>query len=1129
MKYISKRRMLQLVSMLLVIIMTVALSAPLQASAEENLYLAYKYTGYGQKVVELRHDWQKESYKATQILMNVGDRTELCFINATLWKNAKWESSNTKVATVDANGVVKAVGDGIAEVKLTYSKRLTNRKVSATAKVCVGEKNWGITIGATELLSTCETIEMKVGGDLSFGLYGFPHLGQTELYNIIWESSDDKAATFIGNQLHAKKAGTVTVTATLVNSAMRSVIKKRVTVNITNPVYAKGAEWDNEYYRMYGENYKRLFSSAFLNINYETERDLIDSAWEVLRGEQKNIDFAALVTITNISEMLGTGIKGMRQGKDYARKENRLEAIQYLLQEMKTDETTSQQYAEDVKKALEDANGIIADVADLDDLTGAAKELEKVELNISTQEKQELLEFLKGEVTDGVKAVVSEGITASEYMITTLCLYSADNKFLDDLQTASAGGDLYKDIELLKKEREKDPVSWYKEKYFGDVAARSISKLLLETAGKKAFGKLDALHDVLQAQAEFAGIADLSQTVKATYLMSYLTDVIENIGTLRNEIKENFKSYSDQELVTKIEEYEVTYNTYINMIVPVLNAIRELEKNGVNEEISKDTRIIDSDKFDYNRHITTAMVAYMHAEPDANPTEKVKPIVSPTNVSSPTPTPIITILPTPSPTPTNTPSPSPTPTNTPSPTPTNTPSPTPTNTPSPTPTNTPSPTPTVTKVYGTLDLSGTDYGGMNVMNNANLEGDRENLVGNIRKGARLEVLDEIINTSGKRIYKIYSFDLAAVGYISARYVRVDDNQHASLANIVEGIYAIHPKCAPNSSLDVADWNAENGANLQIWETTKLESNQLFRIKKENVYYVLQSEFSQKMIDVSGAVFESQNNVQLYEANGSDAQKWIITDVGNGYYMIIPYGNQNLALDVSGGVNTNGANIWLYEKNYGDAQLFRLERYYGENAQLSDEEIQSRMQELERRLLNACQGVGGNASATKPYFTTTGKALTADRDPKCYNVNVVSQEWFKREFGTVDVSLFPAHLAEVNGSIDQAGYSCFGFANFAQWYIYQRSNLDKVTSKCVAEGTYSEQFLKSTLRPGDVIRIYITKNGTSYYHSMVFHSFSASGINVLDSNFYIDNRVRLGEVRFDHSGWGGDRVFIYRVE
>ena len=78
--------------------------------------------------------------------------------------------------------------------------------------------------------------------------------------------------------------------------------------------------------------------------------------------------------------------------------------------------------------------------------------------------------------------------------------------------------------------------------------------------------------------------------------------------------------------------------------------------------------------------------------------------------------------------------------------------------------------------------------------------------------------------------KIYSFDLAAVGYISARYVRVDDNQHASLANIAEGIYAIHPKCALNSSLDVADWNTDNGANLQIWETAKLESNQLFCIK-----------------------------------------------------------------------------------------------------------------------------------------------------------------------------------------------------------------------------------------------------------------------------------------------------------
>jgi len=238
------------------------------------------------------------------------------------------------------------------------------------------------------------------------------------------------------------------------------------------------------------------------------------------------------------------------------------------------------------------------------------------------------------------------------------------------------------------------------------------------------------------------------------------------------------------------------------------------------------------------------------------------------------------------------------------------------------------------KVYGTL--TATRY---NVGINANLTG---GTLGEIKKGAQLEILEEVTNLSGNKVYRVYSPDLEKECYVSARYVTINEGSSKKiLANIAEGVYAIHPKCAPNSSLDVADWNADNGANLQIWETTKLESNQLFRIKRENGYYVLQSEFSQKMIDVSGAVFESQNNVQLYEANGSDAQKWIITDAGNGYYMLIPYGNMNLALDVSGGGNANGSNMWLYEINKSDAQLFKLERYYGSTDGLTRYECFSR--------------------------------------------------------------------------------------------------------------------------------------------------------------------------------------------
>ena len=100
---------------------------------------------------------------------------------------------------------------------------------------------------------------------------------------------------------------------------------------------------------------------------------------------------------------------------------------------------------------------------------------------------------------------------------------------------------------------------------------------------------------------------------------------------------------------------------------------------------------------------------------------------------------------------------------------------------------------------------------------------------------------------------------------------------------------------------------------------------------------------------------------------------------------------------------------------------------------------------------------------------------------------------------------------------------------AQWYIYKESNDEKVTAKQVATGTYNKEFLTNNLQTGDVIRIYISKEGSYYYHSMVFHSFTKDGMMVLDSNRGGDNQVRLSEVKYNRDGWSNDPVWIYRVE
>ena len=200
-----------------------------------------------------------------------------------------------------------------------------------------------------------------------------------------------------------------------------------------------------------------------------------------------------------------------------------------------------------------------------------------------------------------------------------------------------------------------------------------------------------------------------------------------------------------------------------------------------------------------------------------------------------------------------------------------------------------------------------------------------------------------------------------------------------------------------------------------------------------------------------------------------------------------------------------------------------------NGNIADSVLQARMEELVSELLKANKKAPGNSNATEAYFTTTGKIYKADSGDTCKNTKVVKETWFTEVFGNVNVDNFPKHLQSRGNGDSNIGYSCFGFACFAQWYIYKNSNNDKVTAKQVASGEYTKEFLTNNLQTGDIIRIYISKNGSTYYHSMVFHSFTENGMIVLDCNRNTDNKVRLNEIKYSRDGWSGDPVWIYRVQ
>lgn len=139
----------------------------------------------------------------------------------------------------------------------------------------------------------------------------------------------------------------------------------------------------------------------------------------------------------------------------------------------------------------------------------------------------------------------------------------------------------------------------------------------------------------------------------------------------------------------------------------------------------------------------------------------------------------------------------------------------------------------------------------------------------------------------------------------------------------KGPYTLTPKCAPGTRLDVKGGSAEDGANVQIYTSNGTAAQQWELTYLGNGYYTIISKASGKALDVAGASTESGANVQQYTPNGTNAQQWMLKDAGEGYYYIVPRVNTGLCLDVTGAGTADKTNVEIYAANGTDAQKWKL--------------------------------------------------------------------------------------------------------------------------------------------------------------------------------------------------------------
>lgn len=182
------------------------------------------------------------------------------------------------------------------------------------------------------------------------------------------------------------------------------------------------------------------------------------------------------------------------------------------------------------------------------------------------------------------------------------------------------------------------------------------------------------------------------------------------------------------------------------------------------------------------------------------------------------------------------------------------------------------------------------------------------------------VIQNIENEDGTSVYQ---YIIKYITNIFDQNIILNQNI-VNTNNIEEGYYRIHSKLNYNFVFDILDGSLEAGANLQLYESNNTNA-QKFRIKKraDGTYKILNA-VSGMALDVQGAVFENGTNIQTWGDTDNAAQKWTFSKKDTNIYAI-NLANTNFVIDLKDANVANGSNIQIWEFSNSPQNLWILEK------------------------------------------------------------------------------------------------------------------------------------------------------------------------------------------------------------
>lgn len=153
--------------------------------------------------------------------------------------------------------------------------------------------------------------------------------------------------------------------------------------------------------------------------------------------------------------------------------------------------------------------------------------------------------------------------------------------------------------------------------------------------------------------------------------------------------------------------------------------------------------------------------------------------------------------------------------------------------------------------------------------------------------------------------------------------RMDAFAKKHKGTIKSGVYALGSASSERQVIDVKNGSSANGANVQIYASNGTDA-QRWNISEDGVgYLTITNVGSGKALDVKNGSTSNKANVQQYASNGSYAQKWVAVRNSDGTITLYSALKTNLVLDMYGNKTANGTNVDVYAANGTTAQKFKL--------------------------------------------------------------------------------------------------------------------------------------------------------------------------------------------------------------